>query len=88
MVAGAGGLLCPGSPVVLGDIGRLVEDVVTTTTERGSHGCLVLKATDRSATLKKLLLAGNEHVTIVGCATIFLEMQPPALISTSTIVHG
>ena len=28
MVAGAGGLLCPGSPVVLGDIGRLVEDVV------------------------------------------------------------
>ena len=33
MVSGAGGLLCPGSPVVLGDIGRLVEDVVTTTDE-------------------------------------------------------
>ena len=28
VVAGAGGLLSPGSPDVLGDFGRLVEDVV------------------------------------------------------------
>ena len=38
VVAGAGGLLCPGSPDVLGDFGHLIEDVVDDDHELGVVG--------------------------------------------------